>query len=74
VDATPGRFDSRASQVAFYRHAKKATVPIEAPRGAANFAFADGHVAWLRQGELGDNATGRSTYRALWSTIDRELE
>jgi prepilin-type processing-associated H-X9-DG protein len=43
--------------------------------GRVNIAFADGHVDLLRHDELFDvAATNRSTYRALWSTIDREAD
>jgi prepilin-type N-terminal cleavage/methylation domain-containing protein/prepilin-type processing-associated H-X9-DG protein len=72
-DATPNRFPVRASQVAFYRH-RRAPGPVEDPRGEANFAFADGHVEMLKQGELADPATGLSRYRAMWCPIDRDLE
>jgi len=72
-DATPDRFDTRPSQITFYRH-RRHSGQMEDPRGAAHFAFADGHVELLRQDELADLSTGLSTYRALWSTIDRQLE
>ena len=52
-DATPGRFDVRATQIAFYRHATRPLKHIEDPHGAANFAFADGHVDLIRQKDLG---------------------
>jgi prepilin-type N-terminal cleavage/methylation domain-containing protein/prepilin-type processing-associated H-X9-DG protein len=70
-DATPGRFGDRDSQITFYRHDRPHK--MEEPRGRCNFAFADGHVAMLRQDELvrGDRF---SSYVALWSPLDRELE
>jgi len=71
-DATEGRFDVRASQITFYRHGSEHN-RIEDPKGRAHFAFADGHVELLRQQELVGGA-GRSSYLALWSPIDREVE
>ena len=73
-DATPGRFEVRASQIAFYRHRTNEGGPIVAPRGRVNFAFADGHVQMVRQDELIASDGIRSSYRALWSPIDREVE
>lgn len=76
--ATPGRFNVRASQIAFYRHRRSGpgapAGPPEEPVGAAYFAFADGHVELLRHDEVADLATGKSTYRAMWSTIDRDID
>lgn len=71
-DATPNRFPTRASQIAFDRH-RRETLPREDPRGRANFAFGDGHVEVLKQSEL-VISNGRSSYRALWSPLDREIE
>lgn len=72
-DATPDRFDARASQIAFNRHRRKQGVMVD-PRGAANFGFVDGHVELLKQEELVDRATGRSSYRAVWSPLDRVVD
>lgn len=71
-DATPGRFDVRASQIAFYRHGREHNA-IEEPRGRSHFAFADGHVDLLNQKELVQPG-GRSSYVALWSPMDRDVE
>lgn len=71
-DATPGRFEARDSQITFYRHDPVAQ-RMEAPKGQANFAFADGHVDMLRQGQLVSRGK-YSTGLALWSTIDVEIE
>jgi prepilin-type processing-associated H-X9-DG protein len=49
-------------------------VPIVAPEDRAHFAFADGHVELLGPRELADFTTGKSTYRALWSPVDQEIE
>jgi prepilin-type processing-associated H-X9-DG protein len=73
-DAAKGRFDVRATQIDFHRHAPHARKHVEDPRGAANFAFADGHVERLLQEECANLKTGRSTFRAMWSPIDRQLE
>ncbi len=71
-DGVPGRFGPRDSQIAFYRH-DPTVARIEAPRGQANFAFADGHVQLLRQSRL---VTGGrySSGTALWSPLDGEIE
>jgi prepilin-type N-terminal cleavage/methylation domain-containing protein/prepilin-type processing-associated H-X9-DG protein len=71
-DATPGRFEVRASQITFYRHGREHHA-IEEPRGQANFAFADGHVEMLNQKQL-VQADGRSSYAALWCPIDRDVD
>jgi prepilin-type processing-associated H-X9-DG protein/prepilin-type N-terminal cleavage/methylation domain-containing protein len=70
-DGTPGRLPDRDSQITFYRHDR--SHKIEEPRGRCNFGFVDGHVAMLRQDELvqGDKF---SSYVAMWSPIDREIE
>lgn len=71
-DGTPGRFEIRDSQITFYRHDPVAQ-RMEAPKGQANFAFADGHVDMLRQSQMvyrGKYSTGV----ALWSPIDAEIE
>jgi prepilin-type processing-associated H-X9-DG protein len=72
VDATPGRFDTRASQITFYRHDAHSH-KAEIPSGQCNFAFLDGHVEMLRQNEL-VNSDGTSTYVALWSPTDQQVE
>jgi prepilin-type N-terminal cleavage/methylation domain-containing protein/prepilin-type processing-associated H-X9-DG protein len=73
-DATKGRFDTRASQIAFNRHRKGwGNIAEVDPRGTANFCFLDGHVEAISQPELVTNE-GKSSYRVLWSAIDREIE
>lgn len=71
-DATPGRFQKRDSQITFYRH-DPIEHPVEQPKGQANFAFVDGHVAMLRQGQLIRRAKFSSGV-ALWSPLDPVLE
>ena len=73
-DAAKGRFDIRATQIDFHRHDRTPGNHIEDPSGAANFAFADGHVELLQQGECADLKTGVSLFHAMWSPIDREME
>lgn len=67
-----GRFDIRPSQITFYRHAPQFK-QMEEPKGQANFAFVDGHVALLRHDEL-VGRDGVSTYLAIWSPLDRQVE
>jgi prepilin-type N-terminal cleavage/methylation domain-containing protein/prepilin-type processing-associated H-X9-DG protein len=69
-----GRFGYRDSQVAFYRHRTRPNRSITDPDGSANLAFVDGHVALCHSKDLADFETGRSTYRALWSENDAEIE
>lgn len=72
ADGTPGRFGERASQITFYRHDRNSH-PIEQASGRCNFAFLDGHVAMLDQSSL-VATDGKSSYVALWSPVDREVE
>jgi prepilin-type processing-associated H-X9-DG protein len=44
------------------------------PDGAANFAFADGHVALWKSTDLANFSTGKSRYVALWSEIDAQAD
>jgi prepilin-type processing-associated H-X9-DG protein len=69
-----GRLGTKDSQIAFYRHRSGRNRSMTDPDGAANFAFADGHVALHASRDLADFETGKSRYRALWSTIDPDLE
>lgn len=47
---------------------------IEEPFGRVNIGFVDGHVDLLAHAELADFSTGKSRYRAMWSTNDREID
>lgn len=69
-----GRFGTKDSQIAFYRHRTGRNRSITDPEGAANFAFADGHVSLHRSTDLADFSTGKSRYLALWSAIDPDVE
>jgi prepilin-type N-terminal cleavage/methylation domain-containing protein/prepilin-type processing-associated H-X9-DG protein len=74
VGWTLGRFGTRHSQIAFYRHRTKANPSLTDPEGRANFAFVDGHVQLYANTDLADYGTGKSRYVALWSLIDREVD
>ena len=75
-DPGNARFGPTDSQVCWFRHRKKPDRYrlITEARGRANFGFADGHVEMLSHGEVADAATGKSTFRAMWSPIDREID
>lgn len=72
-DGTAGRFDVRASQITFYRHRRQDQQAIEDPSGRGNFAFADGHAEALDPQELA-TPDGTSTFLALWSPLDQDVE
>jgi prepilin-type processing-associated H-X9-DG protein len=74
VNWSQGRFGPRASQIAFYRHKSGKDYSLIDPNGRANISFADGHVSLLSNKELADYSTGKSTYLAMWSPMDRELD
>lgn len=74
VNWTLGRFGSLPTQIAYYRHRNKPERSLTAPSGKANFAFVDGHVEALTAGDLADFSTGKSRLRALWSTMDAEID
>jgi prepilin-type N-terminal cleavage/methylation domain-containing protein/prepilin-type processing-associated H-X9-DG protein len=71
-----GRFGPCDCQVCYFRHRTKADAGLlsTTARGRTNFGFADGHVELLSHADLYDPATGKSTYRALWSPANRETE
>jgi prepilin-type N-terminal cleavage/methylation domain-containing protein/prepilin-type processing-associated H-X9-DG protein len=71
-----GRWGETDCQVNYARHrttGRKSHLYGDA-FGRTNIAFADGHVELLRHDELVDFSANRSTYRARWSTIDREVD
>jgi prepilin-type N-terminal cleavage/methylation domain-containing protein/prepilin-type processing-associated H-X9-DG protein len=74
-DAEPERFGDTASHIAFFRH-RRAKEPggLGDPIGRLNICFADGHVSLHSDKELFDRSTGRSTYTAMWTPIDREID
>ncbi len=59
--------------IPYYRHPRR-TTEVSAIKGGAMFAFVDGHVAYKRAEDLGDQATGFSTFEVLWSQKDRDID
>ena len=74
-NADETRFGTTASHIAYFRH-RRAKEPggLGDALGRLNIAFADGHVSLHSDKDLYDPATGRSTYNAMWSPIDREVD
>ena len=71
----PDRFGQCASQLCYSRHRRpKETGTLGDATGRLNIAFADGHVELLSSDDLVDRQTGLSTFRAMWSPNDREIE
>lgn len=64
------------SQLTYARHRTRADArkPLSLPAGRLNAGFADGHAQLLRADELANFTSGRSTYTAMWSTIDRAID
>ena len=69
-----GRFGFVNCEIDYSRHRRQRTKALTEPRGDANFAYADGHVASKRHDELVDYRTGRSTLDSWWSALDPLLE
>jgi len=71
-----GRFgDELKCQVAYFRHRNQKTNRLVTDAyGRVNIGFLDGHVATLRHDELADFDKVKSTFTAMWSPIDREVE
>ena len=61
------------SYVPWYRHPRRSSNRL-AQEGGANFGFLDGHVRLTNRNELVEESTAKSTYTALWSTIDERVE
>jgi prepilin-type N-terminal cleavage/methylation domain-containing protein/prepilin-type processing-associated H-X9-DG protein len=61
------------SYLPYYRHPNRRSEPF-AIEGGVNIAFVDGHVEYFDAKDLIDTSTGRSTYNALWSPIDKQVE
>ncbi|MEM8737919.1 MAG: prepilin-type N-terminal cleavage/methylation domain-containing protein [Planctomycetota bacterium] len=74
VGPTQGRALTPAAESRInYDNHKTHGGPREA-RGSANIGYVDGHVAMARDQDLVYRDTGKSTYLALWSPIDRQVE
>jgi len=61
------------SDIPYYRHPFRRSETFGL-KGGANIAFADGHVEAFDVRDLVDQATGRSTYKVLWSLNDKRVE
>ena len=69
------RFGQCESELCYFRHRPaKQTLGLGVAKGRLNIGFADGHVALHSDTELVDRTTGKSTYVAMWSPIDREVD
>jgi len=75
------RFGQCASEVCYHRHRPaKQNFGLGVAIGRLNIAFADGHVELVSDSDLvtidrsGSQETVRSTYKAMWSPNDREIE
>jgi prepilin-type N-terminal cleavage/methylation domain-containing protein/prepilin-type processing-associated H-X9-DG protein len=70
------RYGSIAAQICYFRHRRprQAAGGLGDAIGRLNIGFADGHVAMCTQDDLIDKSTGKSTYEAMWSPVDREIE
>jgi prepilin-type processing-associated H-X9-DG protein len=70
-----GRFGDTNSQVCYFRHRnQKGPHLITEPFGRVNIGFLDGHVALFSHDQLANFTTEKSTYEAMWSPIDREID
>jgi prepilin-type N-terminal cleavage/methylation domain-containing protein/prepilin-type processing-associated H-X9-DG protein len=72
--SVPARFGDCASQICYSRHrSPKEPGTLGNASGMVNIGFADGHVGTFSTRELADE-NGRSTFEAMWSPIDRQVE
>ena len=71
-----GRFgETLQCQIAYFRHRnQKGAAVVTDAFGRINIGFLDGHVALFRHDELADFTNVKSTFAAMWSPIDREVE
>jgi len=71
-----GRFGEELTcQVAYFRHRNQKTNRLITDAfGRVNIGFLDGHVATLRHDDLANFETVKSTFVAMWSPLDRELD
>jgi prepilin-type processing-associated H-X9-DG protein len=70
----PARFGQCQSQLCYFRHRQaKETYGLGVAIGRLNIGFADGHVSLFSNTDLVDKE-GKSTYAAMWSPIDREID
>jgi prepilin-type N-terminal cleavage/methylation domain-containing protein/prepilin-type processing-associated H-X9-DG protein len=71
-----GRFgDLLKCQISYFRHRnQKGNWLITDAFGRVNIGFLDGHVATFAHDELANFTTADSTFSAMWSPIDREVD
>ena len=71
-----GRFGEMLQcQISYFRHRnRKSNYLTTDAWGRVNIGFLDGHVATLAHDELADFTTADSTFLAMWSPIDREID
>lgn len=62
------------SYMPYYRHPRPSKDDPFAIEGSANIVYVDGHVEQVNASDLFDETTERSTYKVLWSLIDRQVE
>jgi len=66
---------TRRSYIPYSRHPKRTSNFSNLTSGTANLGFVDGHVASWSPIDLFQNVpSGKSTFKVLWSTNDREIE
>jgi prepilin-type N-terminal cleavage/methylation domain-containing protein/prepilin-type processing-associated H-X9-DG protein len=61
------------TELDYTRHRRKGQGTNYDPRGRVTIGFVDGHVEILAHDELGDPATRKSRFRALWSPFDYQI-
>jgi prepilin-type processing-associated H-X9-DG protein len=72
---TDDEYGTKAAQVCYFRHRLgKSPAGMGDAYGKLNIGFADGHVDLFRHDQLVNWQTGKSTYEAMWSPIDREID
>ena len=69
------RFGQISAQICYFRHrAGKSPAGLGNAMGRLNIGFVDGHVALHSHSELFDTQTGKSTFLAMWSQVDRDID
>lgn len=71
-----GRFGSMLQcQISYFRHRNRRSTHLTTDAwGRVNIGFLDGHVATLAHDDLANFQTADSTFVAMWSPIDREID
>ena len=70
------RFGDLTCQVCYFRHRNKSRSAhlLTDPFGRTNIGFLDGHVQLFAQDQLANFASGHSTFEAMWSPIDQDID